>query len=82
MKTIEQLLHLSKNPYYKLTDDEKQVLEDFLSKKQESESKSSRKKNSKRLEKPTNVRVRNIVEKTIPQPEELEDGQEPAERTE
>lgn len=72
MKTIEQLLFLSKNPYYKLTEGEKQVLEDFLSKKQESESKSSRKKNSKQLEKPTNVRVRNIVEKanTYP-PEEL-----------
>ena len=72
MKTIEQLLFLSKNPYYKLTEDEKQVLEDFLSKKQESESKSSRKKSSKQLEKPTNVRVRNIVEKadTYP-PEEL-----------
>ena len=70
MKTIEQLLFLSKNPYYKLTEDEKQVLEDFLSKKQESESKSSQKKNSKQLEKPTNVRVRNIVEKTDTYPPE------------
>ena len=70
MKTIEQLLFLSKNPYYKLTEDEKQVLEDFLSKKQESESKSSRKKNSKQLEKPTNVRVRNIVEKADTYPPE------------
>ena len=70
MKTIEQLLFLSKNPYYKLTEDEKQVLEDFLSKKQESESKGSRKKNSKQLEKPTNVRVRNIVEKADTYPPE------------
>ena len=70
MKTIEQLLFLSKNPYYKLTEDEKQVLEDFLSKKQESESKSSRKKSSKQLEKPTNVRVRNIVEKADTYPPE------------
>ena len=70
MKTIEQLLFLSKNPYYKLTEDEKQVLEDFLSKKQASESKSSRKKNSKQLEKPTNVRVRNIVEKADTYPPE------------
>lgn len=70
MKTIEQLLFLSKNPYYKLTEDEKRVLEDFLSKKQESESKSSRKKSSKQLEKPTNVRVRNIVEKADTYPPE------------
>lgn len=72
MKTIEQLLFLSKNPYYKLTEDEKQVLDDFLLKKQDDDSKSSRKKSSKQSEKPTNVRVRNIVEKadTYP-PEEL-----------
>lgn len=79
MKTIEQLLFLSKNPYYKLTEDEKQVLEDFLSKKQGSESKSSRKKSSKQLEKPTNVRVRNIVEKTVPRPDEFEEVQDGSE---
>ena len=76
MKTIEQLLFLSKNPYYKLSYEEQQVLDDFLLKKQESESESSPKKNSKRLEKLTNVRVRNIVEKTIPGPEEFEEVQD------
>lgn len=74
MKTIEQLLFLSKNPYYKLTNDEKAVLDDFLSKKQEDESKTSRKKKSKRSDNDTPVRVRNIVEKTIPQPEEAPEG--------
>ena len=66
MKSIEQLLELSKNPYYKFTNDEKVVLDDFLLKKQEKASKSSHKKSSKNSEKNTPVRVRNIVEKTIP----------------
>ena len=82
MKTIEQLLFLSKNPYYKLSYEEKQVLDDFLLKKQESQSESSPKKNSKKLEKPTNVRVRNIVEKTIPGPEEFEEVQDGQKTTE
>lgn len=79
MKTVEQLLQLSKNPYYKLSNDEKQVLDDFLSKKQDSASKKSAKKSSKESSAKTNVRVRNIVEKTIPQPDELEDGQDGSE---
>lgn len=66
MKTIEQLLELSKNPYYKFQNDEKAVLDDFLSKKQEKASKNNQKKNSKNSEENTPVRVRNIVEKTIP----------------
>ena len=66
MKSIEQLLELSKNPYYKFTNDEKVVLDDFLLKKQEKALKSKQKKNSKSSEKNTPVRVRNIVEKTIP----------------
>lgn len=65
MKTIEQLLALSKNPYYTFRPEERELLDNFLSKKQEKESKSTRKKNSKRLEKSTDVRVRNVVEKTI-----------------
>lgn len=79
MKTIEQLLFLSKNPYYKLTEDEKQVLDDFLLKKQEEESKTSPKKSSKKSTKNTNVRVRNIVEKTVPQPDEFEEVQDGSE---
>lgn len=76
MKTIEQLLFLSKNPYYKLRPEEQQVLDDFLLKEQDESSKNSRKKSSKRLEKPTNVRVRNVVDKTIPRPEEMEEAQD------
>lgn len=74
MKTIEQLLFLSKNPYYKFTNDEKAVLEDFLLKKQEEDSKTSQKKNSKQSTKNTNVRVRNVVDKTIDYPEEVNSG--------
>lgn len=66
MKSIEQLLELSKNPYYKFTNDEKVVLDDFLLKKQEKALKNKQKKNLKSSEKSTPVRVRNIVEKTIP----------------
>ena len=66
MKTIEQLLQLSKNPYYKFTNDEKVVLDDFLSKKSEENSKNSQKQNSKTLEPSTPVRVRNIVHTVIP----------------
>lgn len=66
MKTIEQLLELSKNPYYKFTNDEKAVLDDFLSQKKERDSKNSQKKNSPTSDKNTPVRVRNIVERTIP----------------
>jgi len=72
MKTIEQLLELSKNPFYKFTNDEKAVLDDFLAKKREKSSPNSQKKNSNKSDKNTPVRVRNIVEKTIPQPEEAE----------
>ncbi len=65
MKTIEQLLDLSKNPYYKFTNDERAVLDDFLLRKQEKESAKQLKKSLKNSEKNTPVRVRNIVDKTI-----------------
>lgn len=65
MKTIEQLLELSSNPYYKFTNDEKAVLDDFLEKKREKESKRLRKKSSRSFGKNTPVRVLNIVDKTI-----------------
>lgn len=70
MKTIEQLLDLSKNPFYKFTNDEKAVLDDFLEKKQAKDLKRQQKKTSQDSEKSTDVRVRNIVEKTIPGVEE------------
>lgn len=71
MKTIEQLLQLSKNPHYTFTPDEKAVLDDFLSQKQEKTSKKSHKKSSKKSSDKTNVTVRNIVEKVDTYPPEL-----------
>lgn len=65
MKTVEQLLQLSKNPYYKFTNDEKAVLDDFLEKQKEEPSTNSVKKKKTNSGKDTPVRVRNIVEKTI-----------------
>jgi hypothetical protein len=84
MKTIEQLLALSKNPHYKFTSQEEQELNDFLFKKRERASKRSAKKSSKESDSRTRatvtddekshgsdtVKVRNIIEKTIPQVEE------------
>lgn len=70
MKTIEQLLDLSKNPFYKFTNDEKAVLDDFLSKKKGEHSTSSVKQKKKSSGRSTPVRVRNIVEKTVPEVEE------------
>ena len=78
MKTIEQLLELSKNPYYKFTNDEKAVLDDFLSKKKGRDWLTSRKKSSPTSDSNTPVRVRNIVEKTIP---DVPDAPEPAQRS-
>jgi hypothetical protein len=74
MKTIEQLLYLSKNPYYKFTNDEQAVLDDFLLRKKEEDSENSQKKNSRSSDKNTPVRVRNIVEKTVP---DVPDAPEP-----
>lgn len=74
MKTIEQLLELSKNPYYVFTADEKQVLDDFLAKKRAKDSTNSQKPNSPNSDSSTPVRVRNIVPKTVPG---LEDAPEP-----
>jgi len=66
MKTIEQLLELSKNPYYTFTNEERAVLDDFLSTQKGKDWLSSRQKKSSSSDKNTPVRVRNIVEKTIP----------------
>lgn len=70
MKSIEQLLELSKNPYYKMTEAEKAVLNDFLAKRQAERGTNSQSKNEKNSEKNTPVRVRNIVPKFIPEVEE------------
>jgi len=76
MKTIEQLLQLSKNPFYKFSPEEEQVLNDFLFKKQGSDSSDSQKKSSPKSDEGTlvtatdTVKVKNVVEKTIPQVED------------
>lgn len=70
MKTIQQLLDLSKNPFYRFTDAEQAVLDDFLSQKQESDSKKSQKESSKKSSKSTPVTVRNIVQKVDTYPHE------------
>lgn len=74
MKTIEQLLELSKNPYYKFSEAEKQVLDDFLAKKREDRLKPSQNTNSTNSGENTRVRVKNIVPKTI---DDVEDAPEP-----
>lgn len=74
MKSIEQLLELSKNPYYTFTNDEKAVLEDFFLQKKERDSMNLPERNLPTTKKNTPVRVRNIVEKTIPQ---VPDANEP-----
>lgn len=66
MKTIEQLLELTKNPYYKFTQDEQAVIDDFLSKKRAKDSQNKQNPNSNPLDKSTDVRVRNIIPKVIP----------------
>lgn len=63
MKSIEQLLELAKNPYYKFSKDEQEVLDDFLSKKAEKASKKSQQKNSDESSQKTPVVVKNVVKK-------------------
>lgn len=74
MKTIDQLLQLSRNPFYKFTRDEQAVLDDFLSKKQESESKTSQKKSSTGSSKKTRAIVRNVVKKADTYPPEADES--------
>jgi hypothetical protein len=76
MKTIEQLLELTKNPYYKFTEAEQAVLDDFLAQQRAKHSTDSTKKNSKLSDSSTPVTVRNIVQKTIPR---VQDAPEPTE---
>lgn len=76
MKTIEQLLELSKNPFYTFTNDEKAVLDDFLSKKQAKASKNSPKQNSTNSGSNTPVRVRNVVPKMVDDVEDAPEGQD------
>jgi len=70
MKTIEQILELTKNPYYKFTPEEEVVLNDFLLRQQATDSTTSQKTDSGKLSQRTRVTVRNVVKKTIPEVEE------------
>lgn len=55
VKSPELLLKLSKNPFYKLTAEEQATLDDFLSQKSASVSKTSPKKKSRKRAKTTPV---------------------------
>lgn len=74
MKTIEQLLELSKNPHYKFLPEEQQVLDDFLFKQREKALKSSPKTNLPNSESNTPVTVRNVVPKIV---DRVQDASEP-----
>lgn len=63
MKTIAQLLELSKNKFYKFTAEEQAVLDGFLLKESESGSEKSQKKTSKKSSEKTRAIVRNVVTK-------------------
>lgn len=63
MKTIQQLLELSKNPYYTFTQDERAVLDDFLAQKRDTDSTQSHTTSSKKSSYATRVTVRNVVKK-------------------
>ena len=70
MKTIEQILELTKNPYYKFTPEEEVILNDFLLTQHAAESTTFQKPDLGKLSQRTRVTVRNVVKKTIPEVEE------------
>lgn len=74
MKTIEQLLELSKNPFYTFTPQEQAVLDDFLYKRRATRSQQSQETDSKQSSNKTRVRVRNIIPKTV---DRVENAPEP-----
>lgn len=63
MKTVEQLIELSKNPYYQFSPAEQKLLNDFLAKN--SDTQTQAKKNGKDSEKniPATVLNKNVVAK-------------------
>lgn len=74
MKTIEQLLELTKNPHYTLRREEQEVLDAFLSQKQESDSDTPQEKTSNESSKKTRAIVRNVVKKTDTYPPVLDES--------
>ena len=71
MKTIQQLLELSKNPYYKFTPSEQAVLDDFLLKQQDKTLQPLLKVASRKPSAKTRATVRNIVKKVDTYPPEM-----------
>lgn len=80
---IKELLFLSKNPHFTFSAEEQAALDDFFSKKREESRQNLPKKKSKKSSKSTpatanskstatdTVKVKNIVEKTTPEVEEI-----------
>lgn len=81
MKTIQQLLELSKNPYYKFTSEEQAVLDDFLLSRQAEDSQNSQKEKSSESSKKTRVTVRNIVKKADTYPPEVQESSQDASKS-
>lgn len=63
MKTIAQLLQLSKNPYYTFTDEEKEVLDAFLLTQREQLDRQGKHSSDSSKNTPAIVISRNIVPK-------------------
>lgn len=74
MKTIAQLLELSKNPFYKFTPLEREVLDDFLLQRLDIVSPKSQKKSLKKSSKKTRAIVRNIVKRVDTGPMEAHES--------
>lgn len=75
MKTIQQLLELSKNPHYKFMPDEQRVLDAFLARQRDSRLPQSQDQNSNESSQRTPVTVRNVVEKVDTFPPDSRDVQ-------
>ena len=65
VKSPQTLLKLSKNPFYKLTAAQQEILDDFLSQTSVSGSTSSPKKNSRKRSKtsPATAKAKNVIVK-------------------
>lgn len=75
MKTIQQLLELSKNPHYKFMPDEQRVLDSFLARQRAIDYQKSQDQNSNESSQKTPVTVRNVVEKVDTFPPDSRDVQ-------
>jgi len=83
MKTIAQLLQLKKNPHYKFTPEEQEVLDTFLSTQSEHPGPTEDNLNRSSKKTPANVLNKNIVKKetgVLPTAEQIATGEELAEK--